>query len=150
MKQSILIFFLLNLLVSSCIDPFHLELEDYESVLVVEGMITDELASNTIQLSRTYQNEDSSPVLLSHAEVSVSDEMGVITVFNEHEPGIYKSDTTQFTGRVGGTYTLHIKTEDGLEYTSDPCTMTAVPGIDSIYYELDSEFYDDGKVEEPG
>jgi len=51
---------------------------------------------------------------------------------------------------VGGAYTLHIKTEDGLEFTSDPCIMTAVPHIDSIYYELDSEFYDDGKVEEPG
>ncbi len=150
MKQRVLIFFLLNILAISCIDPFHLELEDYESLLVVEGMITDEFASNTIQLSRTFQNENTSPVLLEHAEVSVRDEIGTITVFTELEPGIYKSDSTQFTGRVGGTYTLHIKTEDGLEYTSDRCTMTAVPQIDSIYYEVDSEVYDNGKVEELG
>lgn len=150
MKFRILIFFLLTILASTCIDPFHLELEEYESNLVVEGMITDELASNTIKLSRTFQNENTSPVLVEYAEVSVRDEIGMITDFTELEPGIYKSDSTQFMGRVGGTYTLHIKTEDGLEFTSDPCIMTAVPQIDSIYYELDSEFYDDGKVEEQG
>jgi hypothetical protein len=88
--------------------------------------------------------------LVEYAEVSVGDETGRLTVFTELEPGIYKSDSTLFTGREGETYTLHIKTEDGLEYTSDRCTMTATPQIDSIYYELDSEFYDDGKVEEPG
>ena len=141
---------MLNILASSCIDPFHLELEEYESNLVVEGMITDELVSNTIQLSRTFLNENTPPVLVEYAEVSVRDEMGAITDFTELEPGIYKSDSKQFAGRVGGTYTLHIKTEDGLEFTSDPCIMTAVPQIDSIYYELDSEFYDDGKIEEPG
>lgn len=150
MKLRILIIFLLGISLTTCIDPFYLELDDYESILVVEGMVTNELAPNTIQLSRTFQNDTTAPVLLSHAEVSVSDALGVITVFNEHEPGIYKSDPSQFTGRVGGTYTLHIKTEEGLEYASDPCTMTEVPDIDNIYYEPDSEFYDNGTVEEPG
>ena len=150
MKQCILIFFLLNILASSCIDPFLLELEDYESLLVVEGMVTDETASNTIKLSRTFLNVNTSPEPVQFAEVNVLDENGVITVFNEQEPGIYLSDAELFTGRIGGTYSLHIKTEDGLEYISDSCSMTAVPRIDSLYYELDSEFYDDGKVEEPG
>ena len=150
MKQLILISFLLIISLTTCIDPFYLELDDYESLLVVEGMITDELASNTIKLSRTFLNVDASPDLVAHAEVYVLDENGVITVFHELEPGIYKSDSALFTGRVGGTYTLHIKTEDGLEYISDSCTMTAVPRIDSVYYELDSELYDDGKVEELG
>ncbi len=45
MKFRILIFFLLTILASTCIDPFHLELEEYESNLVVEGMITNELGS---------------------------------------------------------------------------------------------------------
>ena len=150
MKQRILIYFLLTILASNCIDPYHLELEEYESLLVVEGMITDELASYTIKLSRTFQNEDFPPVRVAHAEVSVHDEMGVIALFHELESGIYKSDSTQFTSRVGGTYTLHIKTGDGLEYASDGCTMTAVPEIDSIYYEVDSEFFDHGTIEEKG
>jgi hypothetical protein len=150
MKLHILIFFLLNISVTTCIDPFHLELEDYESLLTVEGMITDENASNTIKLTRTFQNEHTSPVLVTRAEVTVRDEIGVITVFHELEPGIYKSDSKQFTGRVGGTYTLHIKTGDGTEYASDECSMTAVTEIDSIYFEVESEFFDNGEVEEAG
>jgi len=150
MKQLILISFLLIISLSTCIDPFYLELDDYESLLVVEGMITDELAPQTIKLSRTYLNANDPPDLVVHAEVRVLDENGVITDFHELEPGIYLSDPAQFSGRVGGTYTLHIRTEDGLEYVSDSCSMTAVPPIDSLYYEVDSELYDDGKVEESG
>jgi len=74
----------------------------------------------------------------------------VITIFHEDEPGIYLSNPTEFTGRVGGTYSLQIRTADGLEYISDACTMTAVPRIDSLYYEPDSEFYDNGTIEEAG
>jgi hypothetical protein len=150
MKLRIPIFFLLIISVSTCIDPFYLELEDYESLMVVEGMITDEHTPNTIKLSRTFKNSGSSPVMVSQAEVSVQDENGVFTIFHENEPGIYKSDPGQFTGRIGGTYSLHITTGDGLEYISDNCTMTAVPQIDSLYYEPDMEFYDNGKVEEAG
>lgn len=141
MKHPVLICFLLIISVSNCIDPYHLELEDYESLLVVEAMITDELASNTIKLSKTFYDVNASPVAVAHAEVSVADEIGVITVFHELEPGIYKSDSSLFTGRIGGTYTLHIKTEDGLEYISDGCTMTEVARIDSVYYELDTDFF---------
>ena len=57
---------------------------------------------------------------------------------------------TQFTGRVGGTYSLQIRTEDGLEYISDRMYHDSRSPIDSLYYELDSEFYDNGTVEEPG
>lgn len=150
MKMRILIFLLLIISVSTCIDPFYLELHDYESLLVIEGMITDERASHTIKLSRTFQNEDTPPVMVNGAEVSVHDETGGIAQFQEFEPGIYKSDSTQFIGRVEGSYTLYIKTEDGLEFRSEECTMTAVPGIDSLYYEVDSEFFDHGTVEGQG
>ena len=61
MKQRVLILFLLIISLSTCIDPYYLELEDYESLLVVEGMITDEPASNTIKLSRTFQECEDIP-----------------------------------------------------------------------------------------
>lgn len=150
MKQLILISFLLILSLRSCIDPYYLELDDYESLLVVEGMITDEHAPQTIKLSRTYLNTNDPPDLVAHAEVRVLDENGVITDFHEFEPGIYLSDSALFKGRVGGTYTLHIKTEDGLEYVSDSCTMAAASSIDKLYYEVDSELFDNGQVEEQG
>ena len=150
MKRPILIFILLLIALSNCIDPYFLELDDNESLLVVEALVTDEQASYTIKISLSFQDVSSSPVMVSRAEVSVVDESGVAAVFQELEPGIYKSDSALFTGRVGGTYTLHIKTEDGLEYSSDACTMTGVPAIDSIYYEVDRDFFENGEVEEEG
>ncbi len=150
MKRVFLILCILVISLTTCIDPYILDLDEYESLLVVDGMITDEAVSHAIKLSRTFQNEETLPVLVSNAEVSVRDENGNITVFQEKENGIYKSDSTQFTGRIGGTYILHIKTEDGLEYESGSCTMTEVPGIDSIYYAADSEFFNNGEDEEKG
>jgi len=64
MKQLILTSFLLIISLSTCIDPFYLELDDYKSHLVVEGMITDELTPQTIKLSRTYLNANASPDFL--------------------------------------------------------------------------------------
>lgn len=150
MNPRLLVGFVLILSLSSCIDPFHLELEDYESLLVVEGLITDEKLPYTIKLSRTFMDENVPVEMLSHAEVSVHDGYGLIADFHELEPGIYQSDTLQFTGQIGGSYTLYIKTEDGTEYASEACTMTAVPDIDSLYYETDSEFFENGEVIEEG
>ena len=135
---------------TTCIDPHILDLDEYESLLVVDGMITDEHVSYKIRLSRTFQNEETPPVMVSNAEVSVQDENGEIAVFEEKEKGIYLSDSTLFTGRIGGTYTLYIKTDDGLEFESDPCIMTVVPPIDSIYYATDREFFNHGEAEKKG
>lgn len=150
MNPRVLIGFLLIISMTTCIDPFHLDLEDHESMMVVEGLITDVQEFCTVKLSRTFQDADVETEVVTAAEVTVRDENGWIAEFHESEPGIYKADSTEFTGRVGGTYTLHIKTQDGAEYSSDPCTMTAVPDIDSLYWEVDKEYFDNGTVEEMG
>jgi len=150
MKKIFLFFFILVLALTTCIDPYILNLDEYESLLVVDGLITDEPVPYTIKLSRTFQNEEALLVAVSSAKVSVQDENGNITVFQEKDPGIYRSDSINFTGRVGGTYTLNIKTNDGLEYESDPCLMTGVPEIDSIYFAFDRELINHGTEEEEG
>ena len=150
MKKIFLIFCILPLAFTTCIDPYFLKLDKYESLLVVDGLITDQPVPYTIKISRTFQNEETLPVAVSNAEVSVRDENGTITVFQEEETGIYRSDSANFTGRVGGIYTLIIKTDDGLEYESDPCPMTGVPEIDSIYFTYDRELINNGTEEEEG
>ncbi len=150
MKKLFLIFCIVLLALTTCIDPYFLNLEEYESLLVVDGLITDQPVPYTIKLSRTFQNEEILPVAVSNAEVSVQDENGIIAVFQEEDPGIYRSDSANFLGRVGGIYTLLIKTDDGLEYESDPCSMMGVPGIDSIYFVYDKELINNGTEEEEG
>lgn len=150
MKKAVLISCIFILALTTCIDPYELKLDEYESLLVVDGMITDEPVSYTIKLSRTFQSEETLPVAVSNAEVTVKEEDGTVHVFEEKETGIYRSDSLQFTGRVGGIYTLYITTNDGLEYKSDPCIMTAVPEIDSIFFAYDTELINHGTEEEIG
>jgi hypothetical protein len=124
----------------TCIDPYKPQLSGYDSLLVVEGLITNEKAPYEVKLSRTMQAQDLIPEKVSDAIVFITDESGNETMLSYSIDGIYKTDSAVFTGTVGKTYTLHIATLDGKEYKSEPCLMLPVPGIDSIYYEKDEEF----------
>ena len=150
MNRIFLIFIFLVFALTTCIDPYILKLNEYESLLVVDGLISDESIPYTIKLSRTFQEQGTLPVMVSHAVVNVMDENGYNEIFYEQQPGIYRSNPASFTGRIGGTYTLNIKTADGLEYESEPCLLTEAPGIDSIYFSYDREFFNNGSEEEEG
>ena len=150
MKRNLLFVSLLGLILNTCIDPYVLNLNEYESLLVVDGLITDEAVPYTIKLSKTYKDQKTRPDLVSNAIVSVKDGHGNIIIFNQISPGFYRSNPDHFIGKIGETYTLHIKTLYGLDYESEPCLMTGVPGIDSIYFTPDKEFFENGTVEESG
>jgi len=51
--------FLFLVAVSSCIDPYFPNLKNYKSLLVVEGLITNENNSYKIKLGRTATRENS-------------------------------------------------------------------------------------------
>jgi hypothetical protein len=133
---------LLILVIYTCIDPYNPKLSGYESLLVVEGLITDERAPYEVRLSRSIQHEDSVPKKITDADVFITDETGKIVHLENCGDGSYKTDSAEFTGVAGKTYVLHIVTIDGSEYKSDPVVMLPVPGIDKIYYEKDEEYAD--------
>jgi len=130
----------LILALSTCIEPYDPELKGYESVMVVEGLITDERAPYEVRLSRSVHHADSIPGRITDAEVSITDETGNITYLRNCGEGLYKTDPTEFIGVTGNTYTLHILTSDGNEYMSEPAMMLPVPEIESVYYEKDEEY----------
>ncbi len=140
-KASVLL--LLAWAFSTCIDPYTPVLKGYESLLVVEGLVTDEAVPYEVRLSRSVPNEDSVPERITDATVYISDETGNKTYLGLTGEGYYATDPEAFRGVIGKTYTLHITTADGREYTSDPATMLPVPGIEDIYYERDREYSGD-------
>ncbi len=71
MNRTILIAVLFILALTTCIDPYTLKLNDYESLLVIDGIITQEHVPYTIKLSRTFQDQDTVPDMVTHAEVRV-------------------------------------------------------------------------------
>ena len=123
----------------TCIDPYVPKLKGYDSLLVVDGLITDENTSYSIRLSRTFQQQDASPDMISDATVFISDDLGTEFDLKSTGNGIYKSDSTIFRGSAGKTYVLHAVTSDGELYESDPCLMQPVPEIDSIYFKKDQD-----------
>jgi hypothetical protein len=147
-KSLITIFVVLTL--CTCIDPYSPKLRGYGSLLVVDGLITDENTSYTVKLSGTIQEQNEMPVMVSDATVFLTDDEGNnISLYNKGR-GIYKTDSTGFKGIVGRTYVLHILTHNGDEYESEPCLMQSVPEIDSIYYSKEQELVNNGSETSDG
>jgi len=135
---------------STCIDPYSPKLKGYDSILVVDGLITDENSACTIKLSKTLQDQNTAPVMVSDATINITDDEGNSSQLNSMGGGIYKTDSTAFKGIIGRSYTLHITTHDGNEYKSVPCLMQPVPDIDSVYFEKDVEIVNNGTGSQEG
>jgi len=134
----------------TCIDPYSPKLKGYDSLLVVNGLITDENAAYTITLSKTLQDQNAIPVVVSDASVYITDETGNSSYLNSMGGGIYKTNSVDFRGVIGKSYTLHITTHEGNEYQSTPCIMQSVPDIDSVYFARDEETVNNGTESQTG
>lgn len=139
-KPLVILFIVGNLF--TCIDPYSPKLDDFQSLLVVNALLTDENKSNIVSLSHTIKTADDKPEMVSGALVIIKDDLGNSTTLNETSTGIYKTDSLIFRGEIGRSYTLYIKTVKGEEYESEPCLMYPLQDIDSIYFEKDQEIVD--------
>jgi hypothetical protein len=133
------ILFIIFFLLYTCIDPYTPKLRGYESLLVVDGLITDENRSYTVVLSRTISEQHAIPEMVSDAKIFITDDGTKRVDLESKGKGIYKTDSAIFRGVVGKNYILHIITREGDEFESEPCLMETVPDIDSIYFAKDFE-----------
>lgn len=124
----------LLLLAVSCVDPFEPETITFESALVVEASITDQLEQQQILLSRTYEFEEDGPDLESNATVRVSDDQGNSYDFMEISPGRYQS-IASFQALPGRNYSLNISTSDGRTYSSLDSQLPSSVPIERVYAE---------------
>lgn len=136
MKIRYFIFTLYALAAASCISQFTPEIVTQDRFLTVNGLITDENRRYEIKLTYSKPlDETSAEEPARGALVSVLDDMGNSWAFAEVKPGIYRSDSTQFRGTPGNTYTLRIQ-HKGNEYESAPCLLRAAPPIDTVTHEI--------------
>jgi hypothetical protein len=132
--------FLISLVfLNSCITPFIPRSIENKEMIIVDGLITDDPGKNTIKLSRSLPlGISSTPAPVKGCIVTVTDDLGNSFNFKESVAGRYTSDSAEFQGSAGRTYTLHINTNsysDNHYYESHPMKMQSVPPIDSVYYE---------------
>ena len=155
MKRYIQIIVIL-LLFQQCQQEVDLNLKNAEPQVVIEGIITDAEGPYTVLVSETFNYYDESPETgVSGAEVSISDNEGFSEVLEETEKGIYQ--TKDLRGKVGNTYTLHVRYK-GTDYESSG-TVLEPPVFDSLTYRFIEEtplkdegyyLYFFGKTPKPG
>ena len=136
-KAGILIF-LTSVLTVSCYKPYTTDIDNDEKVLVVDGLITNKVASYHIKLkysSKFYSSAKAKPV--SNARVTVTDDFGTVINFRETLNGDYVSDSTKFTAVPGKSYTLRIETQEGDIYESSVQKMENEFTPDSVYAIID-------------
>jgi hypothetical protein len=124
----------------SCYKPYSTDISTDNRILVVNGLITDEVASYQVWLNYAvsfYSKNNYLP--LNNAQVFVSDNTGNTYDFHELDDGRYISDSLKFTGETGKTYTLHISTSDGEMYESNAQRLFPAINPDSVYAEYDNK-----------
>jgi hypothetical protein len=138
MKTAIIEVILLYGLLISCYKPYTTDVEANERILVVESMITNEVASYHVNLSYArpfYSGGSALPE--NSARVYVIDDLGNYYQYKGLGNGSYCTDPSQFKGSPGRTYTLYIETPDGEIYRSGPQRLEPEFSQDSIYAEVD-------------
>jgi hypothetical protein len=134
-----LIFLLLVCMLCTCIDPYNPKLNAFESLLVVDAILTNENRSYNVKIYRTVPAQNIKPSMVSGAIVIIKDGKGKNSQLHQTSAGIYETDSLLIQGEIGNTYTLYIKTTEGTEYQSEPCLMYPVQQIDSVYFNKDQE-----------
>lgn len=117
-------------IVTGCTEQYVLQTNTFESAIVVEATLTNELKQQQIKITRTYRLEESGPTIESGAEVNVTDDNGIVYHFEE-ENGVYLS-TTAFEAKPGTVYRLSIITSDGKSYSSSAEKLTTVNPMQSV------------------
>ncbi len=149
-KRSVIfpVILILSLTLTKCIDPYYPKLEKFQSLLVVDGLLTDEYLPASVRLTRTAETREEEQTMVSGASVSIVDNLGNSTALIEVTEGIYKSDTLTFRGIAGREYTLKIRTQEGKEYKSNPSLLNEARDIDTVYFDQASQTTDSGEVQQ--
>lgn len=130
--KTVIAFFGLVFLLASCEDIIEVDLDSIPPKMVIEGSLNDLDPRVQIKLSTTsdYFKPGKNPTI-SEAMVSITDEHGTTTNFEETDPGIYTSSSVLVSANT--SYTLEVLA--GEEFYEAACTMPEKVEIDSISYE---------------
>lgn len=148
MKSKVKLIYLSVLIVLfySCTEQLNIKFDDVNSMLVVDGRITNAKGPYEVRLFRTV--DINQPTLLSPEEgaiISIYDDRGNSDTFIEISPGIYNNLTNSFQGVVGNSYWIEIQTADGKKYESTPEVIPPEIFIENIYGEDSKMIQSNGK-----
>ncbi len=128
MKKILLI--LISFYLISCEDPIDIEIENGESQLVVEAILTNSLKEQKVILSKSGNYFDPIFNEVRNAEISILDNQGNVIKLENNNSSTYSFNPTELPFQDDLTYTLEI-IYDNNTFTS-LSKLKPVPPIDSI------------------
>ena len=131
-KQKILLYSIsIVLILISCTEEIDFKTESFESALVIDATITNQIKHQEILLSRTFRFEEEAPNPETNAEVTIISDNGEF-IFQEIEDGKYVS-ITAFKADPNINYILQIITDNGRLYSSSSMQLTQATQLDQLY-----------------
>jgi hypothetical protein len=129
------------IILDSCIDPFVVNVNDKEPMLVVEGMITDQPGPYEVKLTYTNDvNDQLNTVARIHgAAIVLYDNHGNSEMLKEIETGIYQTSATGIKGEIGNQYHISVTLSDNSIFESEPETLLPVGDIKDFYSEFEQK-----------
>lgn len=121
---------LLIVIMQGCTEPYALQTENFEDIIVVEATITNEYKNQEVKISRTYPLEETEPKFEKGATVFVTDSNGVQYDFIESN-NIYVS-ANKFEALQNINYKLTVITSDGKTYKSRDEKITSTTELGTI------------------
>ena len=122
-------------MILGCSEPIELDEFDFDRVLIVDAVLTDELIQHQVVLAYSFPLTGDEEERVSNALVKIEDGAENCFDFDEISPGIYQSQVA-FRATTGETYALSITTDEGNEYISTASNLIESPAIDTVYQRL--------------
>lgn len=131
--RDVILILLILFSLASCVEKFWPEVDNYDNVLVVDGLLTngDEQCVVRLSYSSSVNHDELMPI--TGGKLYIIDEEEVETPLTETDAGTYKIMDSSFNTQIGNSYQLHITLLNGKKYVSDICRMHEQSPIDSVY-----------------
>lgn len=141
MKLIYSIFVFVALITASCVDPYQLETNSFEEVLVIEATLTNELKQHQVKITKTYKLEEAVPSIATNANVSVIDNLGNSYNYS-FANGVYLSNEI-YQAEANRSYKLRVE-NNGQIYESALETLNESKPIESITTTIETKNGDRG------
>ncbi|MCK0109510.1 DUF4249 domain-containing protein [Flavobacteriaceae bacterium S0825] len=115
---------IITVLLSSCVEPFEYESENFEKLIIINTVITDEIKQQVVYITNTTPIDEHYVSPETNAQVIVKDDIGNQYVFSETEFGKYISQNP-FAVIPGRNYSLNVVTSNGREYYSEEVNLVS-------------------------
>jgi hypothetical protein len=147
MKKTLkyIIFIMLSMSLSSCLEPYDVDIYTSKGYLLIDGTITNLVEEQYISIARTDPDakyisseftsvinpprKSSIPLIMAEVKLIVNGSQNI--ALTEAEPGTYVLPNS-FRAKVGGIYKLSILTIDGRKYESSEEKMLPVAPIKKV------------------